>query len=99
MLIHFHENEILLWLFGAIVLVFLLLNYRDLRRLPAINILFASYCVVLLAWTATNIEHVFWPQVFNVIEHAAYLISSLFLLVWCWKAADKQDQCPDDSHD
>lgn len=90
-----YENEILLWLFGIIVLAFLLFHYKTLRRLPAINVLFASYVVVLLAWTATNLEQLFWPSVFNTAEHVAYLASSLLLLIWCWRTSGTSN----DSHD
>ena len=81
-----HENEVLVWLLGSVVLGFLVMYREQLRRLPASGILFAAYVAVWLAWTATNLEHLFWYQPFNVIEHIAYAANGMLLLLWCWFA-------------
>ena len=81
-----HENEILVWLLGTIVLVFLLSYRKDLRRLPASGLLFAAYVAAWVGWTATNLEHVVFYQYFNVIEHIGYALNGVLLMLWCWFA-------------
>ncbi len=81
-----HENEILVWLLGTVVLGFLLTYRHELRRLPASSLLFAAYVAAWMGWTATNLEHVFLYQFFNVLEHIGYAANGALLLAWCWFA-------------
>jgi len=82
----FHENELMVWLLGTAVLAFLLMYRHQLRRLPASGILLSAYLAAWVAWTATNLEHVFWYQPFNIIEHVGYALNGVLLLSWCWFA-------------
>lgn len=81
-----HENELMVWMLGSVVLVFLLMYRKELRRLPASALLFTAYVSVWLAWSATNLEHVFWYRSFNIIEHVGYALNGVLLLCWCWFA-------------
>ena len=81
-----HENEILVWLLGTVVLGFLLLYRIALRRLPASGLLFAAYVAAWVGWTATNLEHLFLYEFFNIVEHIGYMLNGLALLAWCWFA-------------
>lgn len=79
------ENEIVMLLIGVCVLIFILGNRRRLKRLPASNILFAGFYVLLAGWIVTVLEGLFWEEILNYIEHAFYAVSSVFVAVWCWK--------------
>lgn len=81
-----HENEILVLLLGTVVLGFLLLYRKELRRLPASGWLFAAYVAVWTAWAATNLEHLVLYTFFNVLEHIGYALNGVLLLAWCWQA-------------
>lgn len=81
-----HENELMVWILGSVVLVFLLVYRNELRRLPARALLFTAYLFLWIAWAATNLEHLFWYRLFNVVEHVAYALNAVVLLAWCWFA-------------
>ncbi|MEZ5506273.1 MAG: hypothetical protein R3F47_07300 [Gammaproteobacteria bacterium] len=89
-----HENEILVWLLGTVVLGIILLYRKELRRLPARHWLFAAYVSVWTAWSATNLEHVLFYQFFNVLEHIGYALNGVLLLTWCWLALRNGNQTP-----
>lgn len=79
-----HENEILVFLLGSIVWVFIGIFRHSLSALPARQWLYAAYFALWLAWAATNLEHLLLPVVFDFIEHLGYAINGVLLFVWCW---------------
>lgn len=79
-----HENEILVLLLASCVLVFMLVYRKQLHILPAYRVLISAFACAWLAWVSTVLEHLFWPNVFNVLEHIGYGLNGLFLLGWCW---------------
>lgn len=79
------ENEILVWLLGTVVLGFLVLYRRDIRRLPGSDYLMAAYVAAWVAWLATNLEHLFFYTAFNVLEHTGYALNGVLLLIGCGK--------------
>ena len=81
-----YENEILAFLFGSVVLVFVGIYRDNIKRLPASHWLLASFVALWLAWGATNLEHLFLPAFFNVIEHFGYALNGILLFAWCWFA-------------
>lgn len=83
------ENEILVFLLATVVLVFLAVYHQKLSILPAHRWLVVAYIVAWIAWLATNLEHLFWAYIFNILEHLCYLTNAVLLLVWCWLAARK----------
>jgi hypothetical protein len=34
----------------------------------------------------TIAEDFFWNDFLNLLEHLFYMLSSVFMLIWCWKA-------------
>jgi hypothetical protein len=83
--IEIFENEIVMLLIGVGVLIFILGSRPRLKSLPASNILFAGFYVLLASWTVTVLEGFFWEGVLNYIEHACHAVSAVFVAVWCWK--------------
>lgn len=79
-----HEHELLVFILGTIVWGFIALYRHSLQSLPAVVWLYASYTALWLAWAATNLEHFFWPHLFNIVEHIGYAANGLLLFVWCW---------------
>lgn len=79
-----HENEILVLLLASCVLGFTLVYRKQLHILPAYKLLLAAFVSAWLAWVATVVEHLAWPELFNVLEHLGYCLNGLLLLAWCW---------------
>lgn len=78
-----HENEILVFILGSVVLAFLLIFYRQLYTLPYRNLLISAFFATWVSWLATNVEHLALPGLFNLIEHLGYFCNGLLLLLWC----------------
>ncbi len=79
------HNEIVMLLLGVGVFVFSLMNHRRLKGVHAWNILVVAYAVVFAAWCFTVIEGFFWKELFNYFEHIFYTISSILVMIWCWR--------------
>lgn len=78
------NNEILVFLLGALVLAFIVWYRAPINRLPGAAWLLASFLSACLAWAATIVEELYLPDLFNTIEHLAYLANGSLLLAWCW---------------
>ena len=76
-------NELVLLLFGLGGLIFILLNSARLKKLPEMPFLLHGFYSLLAAWVFTVAEGFVWPRTLNVLEHLAYLMSALLVLVWC----------------
>jgi hypothetical protein len=61
---------------GFAVLMFFLLK----GMIPRFPFLIAAYCCVLLSNTFTVVEGFWLPDVFNLLEHLAYLGASICVL-------------------
>ncbi|MGB2807522.1 MAG: hypothetical protein WBC22_07270 [Sedimentisphaerales bacterium] len=79
------ENEVVMLLIGVGVLIFILGSRPRLKSLPASNILFASFYMLLVSWILTVLEGFFWEEILNYIEHACHAVSAVIVAVWCWK--------------
>lgn len=79
-----HENEIVVFILGTVTLIFMVMVRGDLKRLPAATWLVASFMAAWIGWLATNLEHLIWPGLFNLVEHLAYAANAGLLLYWCW---------------
>ncbi len=89
------HSEIITFLIGIGVLIFILVNYSELKRLPSAKILIAAFCVMLAGWTFTILEGFFWKNILNFAEHLSYAISSVLLAAWCWRVFKKsKDEQP-----
>jgi hypothetical protein len=68
-----HENEMIMIVIGLTLLVFLVLNYRQLKQTPFFQLLFVSYCLSTTGWMMTVLEGFFFEASLNFIEHFACL--------------------------
>lgn len=78
-------NEIVMLLIGVGVLIFILGSRPRLKNLPASNILFAGFYVLLGSWIVTVLEGFFWESFLNYIDHGCYAVGSVLVAVWCCK--------------
>lgn len=79
------ENEAIMFILGLAILVRLLTNYAQTRRIPAFQFLFISFLSFLGATMATIMEGFFWENILNLLEHLLYLTSQVSLAIWVWK--------------
>ena len=84
------ENEAVMLLLGVAVLIFILGNRLQLKRLPASAVLLAGFYMLLGAWVLTVwegffLERPFWNGLFNFLQHACNAASSVLVATWCWK--------------
>jgi len=86
-----YENEIIMFMLGLGVLIFVLLNYFHLKRIPLFLVLLAGFCLLVVGWTLTVLEGFFpdnsrWNSSLNFLEHLSYAVSGIVVAVWCWSA-------------
>lgn len=86
------ENEVLMFLIGLGVLVFILSNRSRLKAIPASKILFAGFLVLFTGWIVTNAEHLLLPNILNYTEHICYAVSSVLVAAWCWKVFSRKGE-------
>ena len=79
-----HENEIIMLGIGLAILVFVLINYSQLKHTPSFKLLFISYCLSTTGWLLTVLEGFFWGEYLNLLEHLCYASGTIMLAVWCW---------------
>ena len=79
------ENEIVTLLIGIAILVFILTNRQQMKRIPSVKLLVGAFGALLAGWILTNAETYFWKETLNLAEHICYATGSLCFLGWCWK--------------
>lgn len=77
------ESELIRLLLGVAAAVILAMSRSGLRRLSGYKTFTAAYFILLAGWIFTVVEHAFFPAIFNILEHTAYLISGMLYTVWC----------------
>jgi len=80
------ENEIIMLVLGVLVLIFILISYRQLKRYALVNILIAGFGFNLLGWCFTVLEGFVWQEALNFAEHMCYFAGALCLVVWVYNA-------------
>jgi len=76
------EGELLVFILGIVVFIFILINYEHLKTIPKFNFFLISVILILIAWFATVFEALFFYNLLNFIEHLFYVLSSIFILIW-----------------
>jgi len=85
------ENEVVTALLGIGVLIFIIANRLQLKRLPASGILIAGFYVLLTGWILTVLEGFFLGKLLNFLEHICYAGSAALVAAWCWKVFGKKE--------
>jgi hypothetical protein len=77
------ESELIRLFLGIAAAVILGMSRGGLKRLSGHKIFIAAYLVLLAGWLFTVVEHAVFPEIFNLLEHAAYVASGVLYLLWC----------------
>ncbi len=75
----YEMNEIMTLIFGCIGLLMLVFFLKK-RFVPRFTFLLAAYCSVLASNFFTVAEGFLLYDIFNMLEHLAYLASGIFVL-------------------
>ncbi|MCJ7499416.1 hypothetical protein MUP29_04105 [bacterium] len=84
------QNELITFLVGFGVALFVWLNRRRIAQIPGSTWLLFSYSALLAGWTITIIEGFVLPDLMNALEHLCYMASSVAAAGWCWIALVKE---------
>ncbi len=83
------EDEVVMLILGIIVLLFILLNWNNLKKIQSWKILFTSYLILFTGWSFTVLEGFFLESYLNFLEHLAYALSACIFAKWCWNFTTK----------
>lgn len=86
------ENEVVMLVLGISVFILILNDREHIKKITSWKILVTSYYFLLFGWVLTVVEGFLLEEILNILEHASYAVSALFMLVWCWKATAKAKQ-------
>ena len=78
------QNEMITFLVGSGVALFIWLNRRRIVQIPGSTWLLLSYSALLAGWTITLVEGFVLPDLMNALEHTCYMASSVAAAGWCW---------------
>jgi hypothetical protein len=78
------QNEMITFLVGFGVALFIWLNRRRIVQIPGSTWLFLSYSALFAGWTITLVEGFVLPDLMNALEHICYMASSVAAAGWCW---------------
>lgn len=81
----FQENEVISCILMVGVVLFVLVNYRAVIRIPHSGLLLSALLFILLFNIFTICEGI-WTEAFyfyNLLEHVCYVVSMFFLALWC----------------
>lgn len=81
----FQETEMIALMLGLITLTATLYVYQHIRSIyPGSLLLVVALFFVVLTEIASIVESVFWPDVFNGIEHVFHFLSIVILAAWTY---------------
>ena len=80
-----YENELIMFSLGFGLSILIAVNYSEIRQLPSARILLSAFFILLLAWLLTILEGFLFENLFNVLEHLCYAVSSILVAIWCRK--------------
>ena len=87
-----YENEIIMFVLGLGVLIFILANYHRLKRIPSIQLLITGYCIFTAGWCLTILEGFFWKTVLNYLEHISYAAGAIIMAIWFRKVFRRPEE-------
>jgi hypothetical protein len=78
------ESKFMVLLIAMGVLVFLYLNWTNLKPLRTRKVLAASFCSLVAGSILSVLEELFWGDTLNVLQHACFSLSAVLLVIWSW---------------
>jgi len=78
------ENELIIFIIGIGLIIFIIVTYSKLKTLQARKIILTGMSFLFIGWTFTIIEGYYLEELFNLLEHLCYTLSSIIMAVWFW---------------
>ena len=78
------ENEVISCILTVGVVLFVLVNYRSVVRIPRSNLLLSALLFFLLSNFFTVCEGLWLEACFNLVEHRSNIMALVFLAGW-WR--------------
>ncbi len=79
------ESKYMVLLIGVGVLIFIIINWKHLKAFSSRTLLLTSFIFLVTGFLFSIIELFIFPDILNVIQHAFFALSSVFLLIWMWQ--------------
>lgn len=79
----FQENEVISCILTVGVVLFVLVNYRTVVRIPHSHLLLSALLFFLLSNVFTICEGMWMERFYNALEHLTYMVSLIIMAVWC----------------
>lgn len=79
------ESELLMLVLAICVVIFSVIQFKNIRKIPDYKILMSSYYCLFAGIFVTVFENFYYPEISNIVEHFCYTVSSLFLFAWCYR--------------
>ena len=86
------ESELVMLFLGLGVLIFVLANRSQLKRIESAPTLILGFYFLLAGWVLTVLEGFCWKVLLNYLEHMCYAASSVSLGAWCWTVFGKSKE-------
>ena len=85
------ENELINFTISIGLIFFIIVNYSKLKTLPAKKIILVGLSFLIIGWALTIIEGFFLGELFNLLEHICYTLSSILIAVWFFIVFKKKE--------
>lgn len=82
------DKEVIMLILGIGVLLFTIFFREIIRRIYAWKYLMTGFYILFASWIFTIAESFLWPSLLNWLEHIGYMISAVFIAIWCIKFAN-----------
>jgi hypothetical protein len=80
------ENELVMLILGLGVIFLIFMNMDHVRKIRFWKTLVFSYFILIGGWLFTVLEGLFLENLLNLLEHACYLLSAIFMSIWAWRS-------------
>jgi len=79
------QDEFVTLVLGMGVLASFTVGQMKVKILPDGKVFLLSFSLLTAGWMFTVLEGFFWPDLFNLLEHLCYAVSTVLLALWCWR--------------
>ena len=79
----FQQDEIVNLIYGIGGLIIILTMLRRIYS-DRIKLFLIGYLVLVVAYIATVLEGVIWPDALNIIEHTGYAVTGILFAIAVW---------------
>ncbi|TAA41822.1 hypothetical protein [Corallincola spongiicola] len=83
------QAEILVLLLCSGLLGMVFAFRSSLAQIPYSRLLLGSLFAFVFGSVCTAVEHIFWLDFFNFLEHIGFLLNAVLMAAWCFLATEE----------